>query len=381
MQRYSPGSFGYSSCRASEGMTVMDQFLTSAHELVVMCQDQATGLRAIIAVHDTTLGPSLGGLRMWRYASEDEALFDVLRLSRGMTYKSAAAGLKLGGGKAVIIGDSHSDKTPAMLRRFGGFLNDLGGKYITAEDMGIGPGDIEVIREVTPHVAGLMDQSGDPSPFTALGTFLSIGAALKRVTGSGDVAGRRVMVQGAGHVGLELIRQLRAADAQVFVHDVSEAALQAAVALGACAVPVREVYALPVDVHSPCAMGATLNSLTIPQLRCKAVVGAANNQLLDEARDGKALRDAGILYAPDFVVNAGGIINISVEKTGAYESEEALRLTRQIPHTLETIFDLCDSEDLAPHEAAMQLAEQRLAKRGRGLQAAMTLEGKSASFV
>lgn len=335
------------------------------HELVRFCHDPATGLRAIVAVHNTSLGPSLGGLRMWPYASEDEALFDVMRLARGMTYKSAAAGLNFGGGKAVILGDSRTQKTEALLRRFGKFVGELGGKYITAEDMGIGTRDIETIRQETPHVAGLADQSGDPSPFTALGTFLSIRAALKRVTGRDDLSGKRVMVQGTGSVGLDLVKQLRRAGAEVFAFDVNESSLCAAFIAGARAVSADAVYTTPVDVYAPCAFGATLNPATIPQLRCTVVAGAANNQLLDEARDGQALHDRGILYAPDFVVNAGGIINISVEKSGAYSRDRALRLTENIRHTLGEIFDLCDAEHLLPQQAAMRLAEERLRNASR----------------
>ena len=314
---------------------------------------------AIIAVHDTTLGPALGGLRMWPYASEEEALFDVLRLARGMTYKSAAAGLRFGGGKAVIVGDSRTSKTPALLRRFGEFVAELGGRYITAEDVGIDTHDIEIVREVTPHVAGLREQSGDPSPFTALGVLVSIRAAIQHLSGRDDLSGRRVMVQGVGNVGLHLVRALREAGAEVFACDVNEHALRAAVAVGARGVSASEAYTTPVDVYAPCALGATLNPATIPQLRCAVVCGAANNQLLDDARDGRALHERGILYAPDFVVNAGGIINISVEKSGAYDQKLALRLTEDIRHTVAMIFAMSDDRSL-PHETAMRVAEAKL---------------------
>ncbi len=333
---------------------------TSSHELVVSCQDHSTGLRAIIAVHDTTLGPALGGLRMWDYATEDEALFDVLRLARGMTLKSAAAGLHFGGGKAVILGDSRTQKCAALLRRFGQFVHELGGKYITAEDMGIGTGDIETIREVTPHVAGLKDRSGDPSPFTALGVFVGIKAALKRATGTEELSGKRVLVQGTGQVGLALVKHLCKAGAEVLAYDVNESSLGAAVLAGARAVSAEKVYVGQVDVYAPCAFGATLNPTTIPQLRCAVVCGAANNQLLDEARDGQALHDRGILYAPDFVVNAGGIINIAVEKEGAYDPDRARLLTENIYQTVTDIFSACDSEHLLPQQAAIRLAERRL---------------------
>ena len=333
---------------------------TSNHERVVSCHDHATGLRAIIAVHDTTLGPALGGLRMWDYASEDEALFDVLRLARGMTLKSAAAGLNFGGGKAVILGDSRTQKSAALLRCFGLFVNELAGKYITAEDMGIGTHDIDTIREVTPHVAGLADRSGDPSPFTALGVFVGIQAALKRATGREELSGKRVLVQGTGQVGLALVRHLHSAGAEVLAYDVNDSSLGAAVVAGARAVSAEEVYAAPVEVYAPCALGATLNPATIPQLRCAVVCGAANNQLLDEERDGQALHDRGILYAPDFVVNAGGIINIAVEKETDYDPGRARRLTENIYQTVTEILVACDREHLLPQQAAIRLAERRL---------------------
>ena len=341
-------------------MNTITEIPATDHELILSCHDDATGLRAIIAVHDTTLGPSLGGLRMWNYATEDEALFDVLRLARGMTLKSAAAGLNFGGGKAVIIGDSRTHKSAALLRRFGQFVNELGGKYITAEDMGIGTRDIETIREVTPHVAGLADRSGDPSPFTALGVFVGIKAALKRATGREELSGKRVLVQGTGNVGLALVKHLRSAGAEVFAYDVNESSLRAAVVAGAQTVRAEEVYSAPVDVYAPCAFGATLNPTTIPQLRCSVVCGAANNQLLDEGRDGQALHDRGILYAPDFVVNAGGIINIAVEKEGDYDCDRARQLTENIYQTVTDVFAACDSEHLLPQQAAIRLAERRL---------------------
>lgn len=342
-------------------MDAFAQASFSSHETVQFCMDPATGLRAIIAVHSTRLGPALGGVRMWPYATEEEALCDVLRLSRGMTYKAAAAGLPLGGGKAVIIGDSRRHKTEDLLLRFGEFVELLGGKYITAEDVGIAPADLEVVSRATPHVAGLPGRSGDPSPFTAYGVFLSIKAGLQRATGHTRLTGRRVMVQGTGSVGLGLVRLLVAEGATVFAHDVNAAALQRAVAAGARLVTKDEVYTLPVDVHAPCALGATLNPHTIPLLRCAVVAGAANNQLLDEARDGQALHDRGILYVPDFVANAGGIINISVEREGPYDPDRAHALTGHIHRNVMKLFALCDDLKLLPHPAAMKLAEMRLA--------------------
>jgi leucine dehydrogenase len=330
------------------------------YEHVAFCRDDATGLRAIIAVHDTTLGPALGGLRMRPYATDDEALFDVLRLARGMTLKSAAAGLNFGGGKAVILGDSSTSKTRPLLQSFGRFVEELGGKYITAEDMGIGTRDIAIIREETPHVAGLADQSGDPSPFTALGTFVSIRAAWKHATGNDDLSGRKVLVQGVGNVGLNLVKHLIRAGAEVLACDLNSDALRAAVVAGARTIAADDVYSAKVDIYAPCAAGATLNPATIPQLRCRVVCGAANNQLLDEARDGQALHDRGILYAPDFVVNAGGIINISVEQSGAYDPALARRLTEEIGRTVASIFATSASDRILPQDAAIRLAESRL---------------------
>ncbi|WP_218280687.1 Glu/Leu/Phe/Val dehydrogenase dimerization domain-containing protein [Verrucomicrobium spinosum] len=227
----------------------------TGHETVQVCMDPATGLRAIIAVHDTRLGPALGGVRMWNYATEEEAQFDVLRLARGMTYKAAAAGLNLGGGKAVIMGDSRRDKSDALLRRFGEFVELLAGRYITAEDVGIGTRDIGIISETTSHVAGLPGQSGDPSPFTAHGTFLSIKAGLKRATGSEELSGRKVMVQGTGHVGLALVRLLRKEGAVVFAHDVRDDSLRDAVVAGARLATAAEVYSRSVDVYAPVRWG------------------------------------------------------------------------------------------------------------------------------
>lgn len=345
----------------------------SGHESVQVCMDPATGLRAIIAVHDTRLGPALGGVRMWNYATEEEAQFDVLRLARGMTYKAAAAGLNLGGGKAVIIGDGRRDKSDALLRRFGQFVELLGGRYITAEDVGIGTRDIGIIAETTSHVAGLAGQSGDPSPFTAYGTYLSIKAGLKKATGSDELSGRKVMVQGTGHVGLALVKLLHKDGAVVFSHDVREDSLRDAVVAGARMVEASEVYTLPVDVYAPCALGATLNPETVPRLRCKVVAGAANNQLLNEDRDGQALHDRGIVYVPDFVANAGGIINISVEREGGYDRNRAMKLTEKIRDNVERVFEIADAERLLPHQAAMRLAEIRLNRGPRSL--AMPVHG------
>lgn len=335
------------------------------HELVLFCNDNESGLKAIIAVHNTTLGPALGGLRMWNYTNDAAALFDVLRLSRGMTYKSAVAGLNLGGGKAVIIGDARTQKNEALLRRFGKFVNNLAGKYITAEDVGIGVADIEYVRMETPYVAGLQDKSGDPSPFTAYGTYLSIKASMKKLTGSDALEGKKIMVQGTGHVGLYLVGHLVKEGAKVLAYDIFDENLAAAVKLGAVAVGANEVYNAAVDVYAPCALGATLNPDTIPQLKCAIVAGAANNQLLDEVRDGQAVKDRGILYAPDFVANAGGIINVFNEVNGPYNRERSMSMTENIYNTVLQVYNTVEEKGILPQQAAIALAEKRIKDVGR----------------
>ena len=345
-------------------LTGFDAISANNHELVMYCNDNATGLKAIIAVHNTTLGPALGGLRMWNYTTDKDALFDVLRLSRGMTYKSAVAGLNLGGGKAVIIGDSRTQKNEALLRRFGKFVNNLAGKYITAEDVGIGVKDIECVQNETPYVAGLTDKSGDPSPYTALGTYLSIKAGMKKITGSDSLAGKKVMVQGTGHVGLYLVEHLIKEGAIVYAYDIYEDSLKKAVSMGAIAVSAAAVYSQVVDVYAPCALGATLNPDTIPQLTCTLVAGAANNQLLDEVRDGESLQNRGILYAPDFVVNAGGIINVFNEVSGNYNVNKATRMTEGIYDTVLNVFKMCEDQKMLPQQAAMAIGEKRIREVG-----------------
>ncbi len=334
------------------------------HEEVLFCHDRATGLRAIIAVHDTTLGPSLGGTRMWPYADESDALRDVLRLSRGMTYKSALAGLDLGGGKAVIIGDARTQKTEAMFRRFGRFVDSLNGRYITAEDVGMNTMDMVNIRKETRHVAGLPEEmggSGDPSPVTAYGVFCGIKAAAKTAYGTDSLAGRKVAVQGAGNVGAALVGHLVKDGAVVYLTDIHDDKLAAvkkahpAVAL----VKPDEVYDLDMDVYSPCALGATLNDDTLKKLKCSVVAGAANNQLADEQVHGKAVIEKGILYAPDFLINAGGIINCSWELKG-YDRKAALLQTENIYRTALDIFKRSADEKIPTYLAANQAAEQRI---------------------
>lgn len=333
------------------------------HENVVFCHDEATGLKAIIAIHNTVLGPSLGGLRFWDYANEHEALVDVLRLSRGMTFKSALAGIHLGGGKAVIIGNAKKLKSEALLRRFGKFVDNLGGKYYTAEDVNISVRDIETIRTETQYVAGLPEEtggSGDPSPVTAYGVYLGIKASLKYQTGSESLEGKRVVVQGVGKVGSYLVERLVADGAKVFVQDINaDNVAQLVSEHGVTAIEAHEVISFDCDVYAPCALGGGLNPDTIPKLNCGIVCGGANNQLLDETRDAEALKARGILYAPDFLVNAGGVINVFTELEG-YNQARALRKAEQIYDTLLQV--LTDASDTATttHQAAYAYAIRRI---------------------
>ena len=336
------------------------------HEQVVFRADAEVGLKAIIAIHDTTLGPALGGLRMWDYADDAAALEDALRLSRGMTYKAAMAGLPYGGGKAVIIGDSRRDKSEALLARFGDFVDALAGRYITAEDVGISTADLAVIRRRTRHAAGYADGgSGDPSPVTAWGVFHGIRAGLAHRLGSDDLADRIVSVQGLGHVGQYLVRFLAEAGAKIVVADIDEARVADMVANhGVTAVAPEAIYDVHADVFAPCALGAVLNDETIARLDVRIVAGAANNQL---ARDehGEVLRARGILYAPDYVINAGGIININYEGPN-YDAEAAFAHAARIGETATEVFRAAQRADAATNLVADGLAEAKIAAaRGR----------------
>ncbi|MFI5149629.1 MAG: Glu/Leu/Phe/Val dehydrogenase [Bacteroidia bacterium] len=338
------------------------------HEQVVFCNDNETGLKSIIAIHNTVLGPALGGTRMWVYKSESEALKDVLRLSRGMTYKSACAGINLGGGKAVIIGDSKTQKTEALLRRFGKFVNSLGGKYITAEDVGMGTRDMELIHMETDHVTGLpesMGGSGDPSPVTAYGVFLGMKASAKERWGSDSLSGKKVAVQGIGHVGESLVRQLVKEGCKVTICDINEEKVKLLVKeLNIAAVTLDEIYDVDMDIYAPCALGATLNSETLSRLKCAVICGAANNQLADETVHGVELIQKGMLYAPDYVVNAGGIINVYYELEG-YNRQRAMAHAENIYHTTLEIFRMAKAENIPSFAAANKLAEKRIAEIGR----------------
>jgi leucine dehydrogenase len=294
-----------------EGEGLFGTLAEMGHEQVVFCHDSHTGLKAIIAVHSTVLGPALGGTRMWNYGSEQEALTDVLRLSRGMTLKAAVSGLNLGGGKAVIIGDASRLKTEGFLRRFGKFVNSLNGKYITAEDVNMTTSDMEYIHMETKYVTGLpesMGGGGDPSPVTAFGVYMGMKAAAKKVYGNDSLMGRRVGVQGIGQVGRHLVEYLVKEKAQVYITDLHLDKLKGINDLGVTAVAQDAIYDLDMDIYAPCALGATVNDETISRLKCSIIAGAANNQLKDEVRHGYMLLDKSVVFAPDFVINAGGLI-------------------------------------------------------------------------
>jgi leucine dehydrogenase len=344
---------------------VFDHPENAGHENVVFVQDRTTGLRAIIAVHDTTLGPALGGCRVWPYDNPGDALTDALRLSRGMTYKNALAGLDLGGGKAVIIADPRKDKTPALMEAFGDNVDRLSGTYITAEDVGVSPDDMEAVARRTGHVRGTSATGlGDPSPYTALGVFEGIRASARHVFGTDDLAGRSVSVQGLGHVGFDVARRLHEAGAALVVSDIhAPAVLRAIEAFGATAVDPAEAHMVEADIFSPCALGAGLNAVTIPRIRARIVAGAANNQLQTPA-DGLALRRRGILYAPDYAINAGGVISIALATPGGGDTLVTEK-TLAIGETLSTIFERAAREDTTPERIADAIAEERLAGAAR----------------
>lgn len=349
-------------------MSMFETLSINGHEQVVYCHDRHSGLKAIIAIHNTTLGPALGGSRMYPYAREEDAIEDVLRLSRGMTYKAAVANLNLGGGKSVIIGDPKKDATETLFRAFGRFINGLSGRYITAEDVGTCPKHMEWIREETEYVVGIptyFGGSGDPSPVTAHGTFVGIKAAVKKVFGKDNLQGIKVAVEGVGHVGYPLCKELHEAGAKLYVSDVNNEALQrVAKEFDATIVKGEDLYKLDVDVYAPCALGATINDKTIPMLKCKIIAGAANNQLKEEEKHGLELLKRGILYAPDYVINAGGLINVYSEIAGG-GLEHAWALTSEIYNTLSRIFDIAEKEKISTAVAARRIAEKRIEAVGK----------------
>jgi leucine dehydrogenase len=359
-----PTTMVHTSTKTATAELVLARMEKYDHEEVLFCFDRPTGLRAIIAIHDTTLGPALGGTRMWPYATEAEALHDVLRLSRGMTYKSSLAGLDLGGGKAVIIGDARTQKTEAMFRRFGQFVESLNGRYITAEDVGMSTTEMVNIQKETTNVAGLPEEmggSGDPSPVTAYGVYCGMKAAAKTAYGSDDLNGRKVGIQGAGNVGKALVAYLVKEGAKVFLTDIHEEKLAAIKAEFPAITVVKseDIYDLDMDIYSPCALGATVNDDTLKRLKCSVIAGAANNQLADEIIHGKAVMEKGILYAPDFLINAGGIINCAWERKG-YNHQAAMNQTAAIYDTAIRIFKASADLAIPTYLAANQAAEHRI---------------------
>jgi leucine dehydrogenase len=340
-------------------MEIIEHHTGTDHERVLGCRDEANGYRGIIAIHSTRLGPALGGARFWNYASEEDALVDVLRLSRGMTYKNALAGLPFGGGKSIIIGDNRTTDRASLFRSHGRFVEMLGGSYITAEDVGTGTADMEFVLKETQHVGGLADRSGDPSPVTARGVFRAMQAAARHRWGTDELAGRTVALQGCGHVGYYLAKELQEAGAKLIATDVDRERVERVLdECAAKAVEPDEIYACEADIFAPCALGGILNDRTLPQLKVEIVAGAANNQLLD-ARHGEALHARGILYAPDYAANAGGVINGCIELLGWAQAESRAKV-EAIYDTLLEIFQLAETSGIPTYKAADQLAEARL---------------------
>ena len=337
-------------------MTVFSNLSFDDHEHVVFCHDKESGLKAIIAVHNTNLGPAVGGCRMWNYESDDEAINDVLRLSRGMTYKNALAGLTMGGGKSVIIADKNKIDREKLFRAFGRAVHQLGGKYYSAEDVGVSTSDIMTALKETPYMAGLEGKSGDPSPFTALGTYLGIKAAVKHQKGLDSLKGLKISVQGVGHVGYYLCKHLHEEGAELFVTDINQDNLDKVEKdFNAVVVAPEDIYKQDVDVYAPCALGATINDQTLPQLKASIVAGCANNQLA-EARHGERLKEMGILYAPDYVINAGGIINVSFEQD--YDEAKSTAKVEKIYDTLLEIFKKSDDQGRTTNVIADEMARE-----------------------
>ncbi|OGQ35771.1 MAG: leucine dehydrogenase [Deltaproteobacteria bacterium RIFCSPHIGHO2_12_FULL_43_9] len=349
-------------------MRIFDLMAEKGHEQIVFCREDSVGLRAIISIHDTTLGPALGGCRMWNYKSEDEALTDVLRLSRGMTYKAAIAGLNLGGGKAVIIGDPKTEKREELFRAFGIFVESLNGRYITAEDVGTSVGDMEWVRQETKHVTGLsrsLGGGGDPSPLTAIGVHSGMRACAQEVFGNDSLHGLKIAVQGLGHVGYSLIGHLAREGAQLVVADIDEQKVDRVVKeYSVETADVDNIHATEADIFAPCALGSVINDQTIDRLRCKIVAGAANNQLEDINKHGKALFEKGIVYAPDYVINAGGLINVANELQG-YNREKALVEVKNIYNIVAMILNLSKKEKIPTVVASNRLAERRIEQIAR----------------
>ncbi len=348
-----------------EEKSVIAQLAENDHEQVLFCQDKTVGLKAIIAIHNTVLGPALGGTRMWQYDNEADALQDVLRLSRGMSYKASISGLNLGGGKAVIIGDSRKHKSEALFRRFGKFVDSLAGKYITAEDVGISPSDIAYVGMETKHCAGLPGKSGDPSPVTAYGVFMGLKAAAKVQFGTDSLANRTVAVQGVGHVGAYLVEYLTKEGAKVVVTDIhQESVKHVCDKFNVTSVAPEDIYDVDMDIFAPCALGAVINDDTLAKLNCGVIAGAANNQLKNEEIHGQAVREKGIIYAPDFLINAGGLINCYSEIHGIND-KQTMATTENIYQTTLQIINEAEAQNIPTYLAANKIAEKRIELIGK----------------
>ncbi len=340
-------------------MEIFELLAGHDHEQLVFCHEPSSGYRGMIAIHNTTLGPALGGTRYWHYKSEHDAVIDALRLSRGMTYKAAVAGLALGGGKAVVMADHGTEEREAIFRAHGRFVESLKGRYITAEDVGTSPADMDYIHLETEHVVGLQGRSGDPSPVTSYGVYRGVKACAKTVFGSDSLAGKTIAVQGCGHVGYNLCRFLYEEGARLVVTDIDTEKVKRAVEdFRARAVGLDEIYGVQAEIFSPCALGAVINDTTVKQLKVRIVAGGANNQLAEE-RHGDMLEEKGILYAPDYVINAGGLINVNSELEG-WSAERAERKAGEIYDTLLRLFALAKEEGLPTYRAADRLAERRI---------------------
>ena len=341
--------------------SVFEQMSALEHEQVVYCYDKKSGLRCIIAIHSTLLGPALGGTRMWSYSSESEALTDVLRLSRGMTYKASITGLALGGGKAVIIGNSKTDKTSALWLQYGKCIEGLNGRYITAEDVGTTTDDMEIVSQKTSFVTGRSQKlggSGDPSIFTAYGTYLGIKASSKKFWNSDNLSGKTILVQGIGQVGMYVVEHLHKENAKILVSDIQkDRLLMASQRFGATIIPIEDVYKTKMDIYCPCALGSTINDETLSQLQCSIIAGASNNQLQDEQKHSVALKEKGILYAPDFVINAGGLISVYSE---LHPEINVKNKTELIYDRLISLFSIAETNNITTYEAALTMAKIRL---------------------
>ncbi len=345
-------------------MNIFDRLHEMGHEEIVLCSDPVTGLRGIIAIHNTSLGPALGGTRMWPYATDEEAIIDALRLSRGMTYKAAVSGVNLGGGKAVLIGDSRTDKNEPMWRAYGRMVDSLGGRYITAEDVGTSVQDMEWIRMETKFVTGVagIGGSGDPSPVTALGVYSGMKASAKFAWGSDSLVGKRIVVQGAGNVASHLVRSLTKEGAIVMIADIyGEKARALGTETGAMVISTDEVFTTDCDILSPNALGAVLDEKTIPQLSCAIVCGGANNQLAHEESHAKMLKERNIIFAPDYVVNSGGLMNVASEVEG-YDREKVMRQAEGVYDITMNILLLARDKKLLTIEASNAIAEERINK-------------------